>query len=278
MFLISTLVPKASVPTGRIEMLASQRSEPSSMRTSLTSSDSKRGAEFTEVGGGLLGRADVGLAHALDQGHARAVEVDQRGVGIVDAARGARVHGLAGVLFHVDARDADAAGGAVGQIDVEVTAHADRQVVLADLVVLRHVRIEVVLAVEQRVRGDLAADSQADQDDAADRLAVGHRQRTGMAQADRAHVRVGRRAELGSAAAEHLRLGIELDVALEPDDSFDLGHEAPSLADVPHPVRRRRRVAAFVKSRSGDPVGCFQGTRPGYAQGASACRSGGVRP
>ena len=40
MFLISTLVPKASVPTGRIEMLASQRSEPSSMRTSLTSSDS----------------------------------------------------------------------------------------------------------------------------------------------------------------------------------------------------------------------------------------------
>ena len=40
MFLISTLVPNASVPGGRIEMFASQRSDPSSMRTSLTSSDS----------------------------------------------------------------------------------------------------------------------------------------------------------------------------------------------------------------------------------------------
>ena len=43
----------------------------------------------------------------------------------------------------------------------------------------------------------------------------------GMAQADRADVRVGRRAELVAAAAEHLRLGAELDVALEPDDGFD---------------------------------------------------------
>jgi hypothetical protein len=31
-------------------------------------------------------------------------------------------------------------------------------------------------------------------------------------------------------------------VALEPDDGFDLGHEAPSLADVPHPVRGIGRV------------------------------------
>ena len=40
MFLISTFVPNPSCPTGRSEMFASQRSEPSSMRTSLTSSDS----------------------------------------------------------------------------------------------------------------------------------------------------------------------------------------------------------------------------------------------
>ena len=38
MFLSSVLVPSVSVPTGRIEMLASQRSEPSSMLTSLTPS------------------------------------------------------------------------------------------------------------------------------------------------------------------------------------------------------------------------------------------------
>ncbi len=40
MFLISTLVPSSGVPVGRIEMLASHLSDPSSMRTSLTSSDS----------------------------------------------------------------------------------------------------------------------------------------------------------------------------------------------------------------------------------------------
>ena len=41
MFLISTFVPNASRPAGRIEMFASQRNEPSSMRTSLTSRDSR---------------------------------------------------------------------------------------------------------------------------------------------------------------------------------------------------------------------------------------------
>ena len=38
MFLSSVLVPSSSLPAGRIEMLASQRSEPSSMFTSLTPS------------------------------------------------------------------------------------------------------------------------------------------------------------------------------------------------------------------------------------------------
>ena len=38
MFLSSVLVPSSVVPTGRMEMLASQRSEPSSMLTSLTPS------------------------------------------------------------------------------------------------------------------------------------------------------------------------------------------------------------------------------------------------
>src|SRR5207244_12419715 len=41
------------------------------------------------------------------------------------------------------------------------------------------------------------------------------------AQADRAYERVGRRAEpLGFAAAEHLRLGPQLDVRLDPDDDL----------------------------------------------------------
>ena len=41
MFLISTFVPSASAPAGRSETFASHRSDPSSIRTSLTSSDSR---------------------------------------------------------------------------------------------------------------------------------------------------------------------------------------------------------------------------------------------
>ena len=95
---------------------------------------------------------------------------------------------LAGVLLHVDPGDPDALRRAVGQLDVEVTADADGQVVLADLVVLRHVRVEVVLPVEQRVRRDLAVERETDLHDPADRLGVRHRQRTGMTQAHRAGV------------------------------------------------------------------------------------------
>ena len=57
------------------------------------------------------------------------------------------------VLLEVDAMDADVAEPAAG---------AERDVVLADLVRLRIVGIEVVLAVEDRPRRDLAAEREAD--------------------------------------------------------------------------------------------------------------------
>ena len=95
-------------------------------------------------------RADVGPADDLDERHAGAVEVDQRGVAAVDAAAGAADVGrLAGVLLEVGPLDADA--GAVGQ--VEPAVDVERLVVLADLVRLGHVRVEVVLAVERCTAG-----------------------------------------------------------------------------------------------------------------------------
>ena len=78
MFLISTLVPNASVPdrphrdvgvTAQRALLHAHVADVERL---------ERGAELTQVGAGLLGRADVGLAHALDERHARTVEVDQR--------------------------------------------------------------------------------------------------------------------------------------------------------------------------------------------------------
>ncbi len=145
-------------------------------------------------------------------------------------------------------------------LDVEVTGDADRQVVLADLEVLRHVRVEVVLPVEQRVRCDLAVEREADPHDVLDRLLVRNRERSRVAEAHGAHVRVRRRAERVAAAAEHLRGGGELDVALQPDDGLErLGHDAAK------------------------PTGGARGHRPGHSKGnrhpsnaSDAMSAGGV--
>ena len=101
---------------------------------------------------------------------------------------------------------------------------ADRDVVLADLVGLRAVGIEVVLAVEDRARRDLALERRGDLQRVEDRLLVGHRQDAGVGEADRAGVDVRLVAEGELAAAEHLRPGRQLDVDLEPDHRLQLSH------------------------------------------------------
>src|SRR6266536_3092669 len=123
------------------------------------------------VGTGLLGGAHVRLGDDLDQRDAGAVVVDQRVVGAVDAAGGAHVQRLAGVLFEMDPGDPEAPHLALHR-HVQVPADAQRLVVLADLIVLRHVRIEVVLAVELRPLGDAAVQREPDPGRVLDRGAV----------------------------------------------------------------------------------------------------------
>ena len=67
------------------------------------------------IGAGLGGRADVGLAHDLDQWHPRSVVVDQRVVRRVDPTARAHMRELARVLLHVGPRHPDP--GAVGQLE-----------------------------------------------------------------------------------------------------------------------------------------------------------------
>ncbi len=103
---------------------------------------------------------------------------------------------------------------------------AERRVVLGDLVALGQVGIEVVLAVEDRVRRDLAAEREAELHGPVHGLAVEHGQRAGMREADRAGARVRLGAPLVRAAAEHLRARLQLHVDLEADDGFP-GHCEP---------------------------------------------------
>ena len=110
-------------------------------------------AERLQALAGLLARAQVGRRHQLHQRYAGPVVVHQRGTARLVVAA------LAGVLLHVDAHQrgplADAA-----DLELERPTEADGQLVLADLVALRKVRVEVVLPRPLAQRLDLAAQRQ----------------------------------------------------------------------------------------------------------------------
>ena len=105
-----------------------------------------------------------------------------------------------------------------------------RLVVLADLVVLRHVGVEVVLPVEN-ARLDGAVERGPDTDRVFDGHFVEYRQRTGKTETHRADVRVGLIAKHVGARAEDLRLRHELAMNFEPD--YELPAFLNSHIDVP---------------------------------------------
>ena len=75
----------------------------------------------------------------------------------------------------------------------DVAAEAEGQVILTDLVILRHIRIEVVLAVEFADLRNFAAEHEPCQCRQVQCLFVHDGERTGKAQANRAHVGIGLR-------------------------------------------------------------------------------------
>ena len=121
------------------------------------------------------------------------------------------------------------------------TIRRQRLVELRDLVSLRQVGIEVVLAREDRRRLHGAAERQRRSDRQLDGVIVEHRQRAGKRETDRTGVRVRRRAEIRRAATEDLRRRLEMDVHLEPDDH--LVSVVPALRSRRSSVRLRAERA-----------------------------------
>ena len=130
-------------------------------------------------------------------------------------------------------------------VDVEPAVDGDRLVVLGDLVVLRHVGIEVVLARERRLLGHAQVDRLGEAQRVLDHALVEHRQRARQPEAHRAHVRVGLGAELVGAAAEQLRGRRQLAVHLEPDDRLvrDL-RRTLTVTPTPPATRATRNITA----------------------------------
>src|SRR6266487_6332273 len=193
---------------------------------------------------------DVRPRDDLHERRAAAVEVHVRVRSADDAAGGATdVDRLRRVLLEMCADDSDGRV-TVGARNYEGSVRAERLVVLGDLVALRIVRIEVVLAVEDGVLRDVTVEREPELDRPLDRQLVRNRQRTGVCEADRTGLRVRCTAEAVGAAAEHLRPRLQLDVDLEADDGLPLvtshvrGTPSPS-ATAPRCRRAPRRPRAI---------------------------------
>ncbi len=145
----------------------------------------------------------IRLAHDLDERRAGAIEIDERNVAFVQQ--------LAGVFLHVNAQNAHAENFAAGR---------ERLVELRDLIALRQVGVEVVLAREDRRAVNLATGRQPHADRQLDGLAIEHGQRAGIAETNRTDLRIRRSAERRRTAAENFRARLQTRMDFEADDGF----------------------------------------------------------
>ncbi len=117
-------------------------------------------AQLGQIGAGLIRRAQVRLGHDFHQGNARTVQVD------IGHGRMLVVHGLARILLQMQALNADLH---VFELALIVRADRNHDLALADdglfelrnLIALRQIGIEIVLAVENRFQVDLRIESDA---------------------------------------------------------------------------------------------------------------------
>jgi hypothetical protein len=124
------------------------------------------------------------LTHDLEQRDAGAVEVDEAEWFSVE------VDQLAGVLLEVDAGEADAARAVVA-VDLEVAAGGQRRVALRDLIALREVGVEVVLAGPRAARRDGGAEGEGEAQAVLDGAARGDGELAGEAEGVRVGEAVG---------------------------------------------------------------------------------------
>ena len=136
------------------------------------------------------------------------------------------VQAFAGVLLEMQPLDADGDGLAAFEIDDHLALAHDRRFVLADLVALRQVGIEIILAVEHRFQIDLGFEPEPGADRLLDAFLVDHRQHARHGGVDQRDVAVGLAAEFGGGAGEQLRLGGDLGMHLHADDDFPVAGRA----------------------------------------------------
>ena len=155
----------------------------------------------------------VGLGYNFEQRRAGPVQIHLR-----ETAR--RVQVLACVLFEVRPYDSDFLGPVRFEGYLDETILAERQIVLAYLIILRQVGIVVALSVPLSERRYPAVEGHRSQDGVFVRLLVHNRQHPGHSQTHRTNPAVGLSAKLQRAAAKHLTLRAKLHVNFQADYNF----------------------------------------------------------
>ena len=177
-------------------------------------------ADLRGVFRSLATGAQIRLADDLGQGHTSAVVIHQ-GMGGPRQTVAAGMHQLAGVLLHVQTLDADRLQVGVlsffSDLHLDPTFLGDRLVVLGDLIVLREIGIEVLLAVELAVFGDVEVEGHRRLHRVLEHLLVQHRQGAGQTAHHRVDVGVGVIAKGGRSRRENFAVRSQLHVGLETD-------------------------------------------------------------
>ena len=212
--------------------------------------------ERAEEGFGFGRGTKVWFGDDLEKRHTRAV--------VVDEGAAARVAEFSHVFFEVGVVDTDelmlahhiARGSR--ELDLDLAADDDREILLSELIVLRVIRVEIVLTVPGAVLRNRGSDNQAEENRFLDRLAVHHRQRTRETEDDGIDLLVGFLTEAPRGRREHLGTGVQLDVDLEADDDFPIrrrcAHRAACWWAKPWAASKRRPAARSLASESGAPT------------------------
>ena len=167
--------------------------------------------------GGILGGAQIGMRHDLDEWRAAAVEVDVR---VAMRIRESFMQRLPRIFLHVDANDPDAPRLPRARI-LEGAFGRQRLLILRNLITLRQIGIEIVLPRENRPLLHRAGQRQRGLDRKIDRSPVQDGQGAGQAQAHRTDIGVRPIAKSCAATAKNLGLGEQAGMDFEPDDRLE---------------------------------------------------------
>ena len=123
------------------------------------------------------------FGHDFDQRHACTVVINQRVVSTFNAAVcTADVVVLTSVIFHVGTQNRDTEGFAIFGLNIEVALAVERLISLCDLIITRHIRVEVVLAAPLAPLVNVAVQGEAQANGVVNGSLVDHWQRAWQAQ------------------------------------------------------------------------------------------------